>query len=213
MAKLLLLFIICPILDLTAARFLHNSSSILTTQRMNIKPKCHSRQYESNGICCDFCEPGFVAKSLGCTENHKTNCRRCIEGKEYMNEYNYKTACLRCNLCDTEHGMEIEKNCTINQNVTCRCKPDFFCNSTKPCRHCDKCDKCENGIIVENCAQNRNTVCGNKENLQRGWIVLFAVITVIVGLILWILWCKRWKMPKNPIHGDPNHKLNVSLLF
>ncbi|XP_063163898.1 tumor necrosis factor receptor superfamily member 6 [Candoia aspera] len=164
MFQLLLLSITCPILDLTAARFLQNSGSVLMAQQMHTKPKCPIGQYESKGICCDLCEPGSVAKSLGCTENRKTNCIQCVEGKEYMDKYNFNPACLRCNLCDAEHGLETEKNCTIYQNVICRCKPRFFCDLTTACRHCDPCDECENGIIVEKCTQTQNTVCGNKGN-------------------------------------------------
>ncbi|XP_039191892.1 tumor necrosis factor receptor superfamily member 6 isoform X5 [Crotalus tigris] len=162
MFELLLFLIICSILDLTAARSLHNSGSILIAQPMHTNQNCPSGQYEINGICCDLCKPGSVAKSLDCTKNPKTNCKPCTGGKEYMDKDNFKTACLRCNFCDTEHGMETEKNCTITQNVICRCRTGFFCESTKPCRHCDKCDKCENGRIEKPCTPTQNTICGEK---------------------------------------------------
>uniref|UniRef100_A0A670ZNH3 Tumor necrosis factor receptor superfamily member 6 n=1 Tax=Pseudonaja textilis TaxID=8673 RepID=A0A670ZNH3_PSETE len=111
-----------------------------------------------------FSFTGSVAKSSDCTRNPKTNCKLCTEGKDYMDKDNYMSTCLRCNYCDAEHGMETEKNCTITQNVQCRCRIGFFCNSPKPCRHCEKCDQCENGIIEKDCTPTQNTVCGKKDS-------------------------------------------------
>ncbi|XP_039191889.1 tumor necrosis factor receptor superfamily member 6 isoform X2 [Crotalus tigris] len=206
MFELLLFLIICSILDLTAARSLHNSGSILIAQPMHTNQNCPSGQYEINGICCDLCKPGSVAKSLDCTKNPKTNCKPCTGGKEYMDKDNFKTACLRCNFCDTEHGMETEKNCTITQNVICRCRTGFFCESTKPCRHCDKCDKCENGRIEKPCTPTQNTICGEKENLL--WLLLILLlVAVIVGLILWRRYCPGCKIqrrPNIPVQKSPN---------
>ncbi|XP_070608420.1 tumor necrosis factor receptor superfamily member 6 isoform X2 [Erythrolamprus reginae] len=166
MSQLLLSSIICHILDLTAARSLHNSGSVHVAQQVRTYLNCSSGQYEANGVCCDLCEPGYVVKSLDCRSNPKTNCKPCTVGKDYMDKDNYKTTCLRCNFCDEQHGMETEKHCTITQNVKCRCRIGFFCDSTKPCRHCEKCDLCENGIIAKECTPTQNTVCGEKDNTK-----------------------------------------------
>ncbi|KAH0623593.1 hypothetical protein JD844_006512 [Phrynosoma platyrhinos] len=37
-------------------------------------------------------------------------------------------------------GLEVETNCTITQNIKCKCMPGFFCDS-QPCQHCNPCDK------------------------------------------------------------------------
>ncbi|XP_058044128.1 tumor necrosis factor receptor superfamily member 6 isoform X3 [Ahaetulla prasina] len=185
MFQLLLFLIICPsllrnskktleILDSTAAKSLRNSGSVPTNQN------CPRGQYFNNGVCCDFCKPGSVVKTLDCTSNPKTNCKPCTEGKDYMDKDNYKTTCLRCNYCDAVHGMEPEKKCTITQNVKCRCMIGFFCNSTKPCRHCEKCDLCKNGIVVKECTPTQNTICREKDTQNAKDIDLKPYIPEIV---------------------------------
>ncbi|XP_034286232.2 tumor necrosis factor receptor superfamily member 6 [Pantherophis guttatus] len=206
MLQLLLFLIIYPILDLTAARSLH-SGSVHTNQG------CPRGQYEINRVCCDLCKPGSVVKLLDCRSNPKTNCKPCTEGKDYMDKDNYKTKCLRCSYCDAVHGMEPEKNCTITQNVKCRCMMGFFCNSTKPCRHCEICDPCKNGIVVKECTPTQNTVCREKDtqttkdHLQWLWLIL-PVVALIVGLILWWRCCPEHRIqrrPNIPNQNGPNY--------
>ncbi|XP_026580243.1 tumor necrosis factor receptor superfamily member 6-like, partial [Pseudonaja textilis] len=147
-----------------------------------------------------------VAKSSDCTRNPKTNCKLCTEGKDYMDKDNYMSTCLRCNYCDAEHGMETEKNCTITQNVQCRCRIGFFCNSPKPCRHCEKCDQCENGIIEKDCTPTQNTVCGKKDSAKDDlrWLWLILLLAVIVGLILWWCCCPGYRIQRKRNQKGPN---------
>ncbi|XP_062989350.1 tumor necrosis factor receptor superfamily member 6 [Elgaria multicarinata webbii] len=185
-AKLFLYVLtVCPAFDLIDAGSLHNNNSVPVTHRTYNKvagvksiskrqvSACRQfTQYWFNGTCCNSCEPGSFAKTIGCTkDNPRTLCESCKVGKEYMDHYNHHTQCLRCRTCDTEHGifatgMEVESPCITTQNVKCRCMPSFFCTSTKPCDHCNPCDKCENGI-VKDCSQTENTKCkGNFQNLS-----------------------------------------------
>ncbi|KAK1333643.1 hypothetical protein QTO34_006028 [Cnephaeus nilssonii] len=71
-------------------------------------------------------------------DGDKLVCEPCPEGKEYTDKEHYSPKCRRCGICDGEHGLEVEKNCTKTQNAKCRCKPNYFCN-TPPCEHCDPC--------------------------------------------------------------------------
>ncbi|XP_058044127.1 tumor necrosis factor receptor superfamily member 6 isoform X2 [Ahaetulla prasina] len=208
MFQLLLFLIICPILDSTAAKSLRNSGSVPTNQN------CPRGQYFNNGVCCDFCKPGSVVKTLDCTSNPKTNCKPCTEGKDYMDKDNYKTTCLRCNYCDAVHGMEPEKKCTITQNVKCRCMIGFFCNSTKPCRHCEKCDLCKNGIVVKECTPTQNTICREKDTQNAKddllWLCLILpVVALLVGLILWQHYRPRiQRRPNIPDQKGSNDELD-----
>ncbi|XP_061491412.1 tumor necrosis factor receptor superfamily member 6 isoform X2 [Rhineura floridana] len=214
-------------LDLIAPGSSHNSDSVPVTHRAYKKlaavknvskrdvPVCQNyTQYVFGNICCDACKPGFVAKTKGCTKDTKTDCKTCTDGQEYMDKYNFITKCLRCGHCDTQHGLEVEKNCTINQNIKCRCRPDFFCNSSEPCSHCNPCDKCEHGIIVENCTRTKNTKCKKKEDSQQhfGTPAIVAIVVTAVGtciVLIWIIWkyvIKKRKKSKFTIRDDPRQK-------
>ncbi|XP_060098635.1 tumor necrosis factor receptor superfamily member 6 [Heteronotia binoei] len=122
---------------------------------------CPQGKYQSGENCCDRCEPGYV-KVNDCTASTKTICKKCEEGKEYMDFSNYHSKCFRCSSCDTEYGLEVDKPCNSSQNVRCRCKRGFYCNSSEPCPHCDPCTKCEDGIVVEECTQTSDTICERK---------------------------------------------------
>ncbi|XP_058527018.1 tumor necrosis factor receptor superfamily member 6 [Ochotona princeps] len=116
-----------------------------------------SNLHQVGQLCCRSCPPG-TRKHADCTANWgEPECKSCKEGKEYTDEYHYSSECRRCNLCDGEHGLEVETNCTVTQNTKCRCKPNFFCDALQ-CEHCNPCTRCEHGIIEE-CTRTSNTKC------------------------------------------------------
>ncbi|XP_042314662.1 tumor necrosis factor receptor superfamily member 6 isoform X2 [Sceloporus undulatus] len=123
----------------------------------------------TDAFCCYSCDPGYVAEYVGCKKaDPRTKCKRCTEGIEYMDKFNHKTKCLRCNDCDSQHGLEVETNCTITQNIKCKCMPGFFCDS-QPCQHCNPCDKCENGIILEKCTETKDAICQRKVSVRNNY--------------------------------------------
>ncbi|KAJ6653581.1 hypothetical protein lerEdw1_009079 [Lerista edwardsae] len=126
----------------------------------NSVPTCSVGKGLFNDVCCDFCPPGTVVNH-GCTETLRVSCKHCTKGADYMDHPNLNLKCLRCSLCDTEHGLEVEENCTVYQNVKCRCQTGFFCGSEQ-CHHCNPCDTCEDGAIEKDCTQTQNTVCRSK---------------------------------------------------
>ncbi|XP_032088216.1 tumor necrosis factor receptor superfamily member 6-like [Thamnophis elegans] len=220
MSQLLLFLVLCPILDLTTGRSLNNNPSVLAVQLQQTKQNCSSEQYDTNGICCPLCKPGSVVKSPDCTRNPKANCKPCTEGEDYMDSDNYITKCRRCSLCDTVHGMETETNCTITQNVKCRCRIGFFCNSTKPCRHCEKCDECKSGIIAKECTRTQNTVCGEKQDNTTGdlwWLCLILpFVALIVGSILYWYYrarCRGQMRLNIPNQNGHNHESHVQMII
>nr|3THM_F Chain F, Tumor necrosis factor receptor superfamily member 6 [Homo sapiens]3TJE_F Chain F, Tumor necrosis factor receptor superfamily member 6 [Homo sapiens] len=126
--------------------------TVTTVETQNLEGLHHDGQF-----CHKPCPPG-ERKARDCTVNgDEPDCVPCQEGKEYTDKAHFSSKCRRCRLCDEGHGLEVEINCTRTQNTKCRCKPNFFCNSTV-CEHCDPCTKCEHGIIKE-CTLTSNTKC------------------------------------------------------
>ncbi|XP_036592118.1 tumor necrosis factor receptor superfamily member 6 isoform X2 [Trichosurus vulpecula] len=118
---------------------------------------CPKGQQRVEAMCCQLCPPGTKKTSNCKVDGGTPNCTTCTPGEDYMDHPHYYDKCLRCGLCDREHGLEVRKNCTILQNVVCGCAKNFFCN-TPECKHCDPCAQCEHGVLEE-CTENRNTVC------------------------------------------------------
>uniref|UniRef100_G3UF22 Tumor necrosis factor receptor superfamily member 6 n=1 Tax=Loxodonta africana TaxID=9785 RepID=G3UF22_LOXAF len=105
-------------------------------------------------------------KTADCKDNEgHPSCTPCKEGQEYTEEKNYLDYCRRCDFCDEEHGLEVEKNCTRTQNTKCRCKANFFCNGSS-CDLCEPCITCEHGII-EKCTPTSNTKCKKEKKRRR----------------------------------------------
>uniref|UniRef100_G3TWV1 Tumor necrosis factor receptor superfamily member 6 n=1 Tax=Loxodonta africana TaxID=9785 RepID=G3TWV1_LOXAF len=125
-------------------------------------------------------------KTADCKDNEgHPSCTPCKEGQEYTEEKNYLDYCRRCDFCDEEHGLEVEKNCTRTQNTKCRCKANFFCNGSS-CDLCEPCITCEHGII-EKCTPTSNTKCKGKESGSNlPWLLCLLVIPIILAII-WVL--------------------------
>ncbi|XP_036121678.1 tumor necrosis factor receptor superfamily member 6 [Molossus molossus] len=159
-----------------------NTNSELLKSSKNITKResgCPEGQDRQGTFCCLPCLPGEQKISDCRADGEKLVCVPCLEGREYTDVKHYSHKCRRCRICDGEHGLEVEENCTKTQNTKCRCKSNFFCNSL-PCEHCNPCTSCEHGII-ENCTPTSNTRCkeGSSANLQWLWLLLFLMIPVI----------------------------------
>nr|XP_028585542.1 tumor necrosis factor receptor superfamily member 6 isoform X1 [Podarcis muralis] len=236
MAKKLVLCLLtlCLAFDFITPGPLHENVSMSMTPRAHKKPGpvksifkrnvigCRNdTQYPFQDLCCDSCKPGSFAKREGCTkDNPTTSCEKCIDGEEYMDNYNYHPKCRRCGHCDTQHGLEVEKNCTIHQNVKCRCRSGYFCNSSEPCRHCDPCDECKGGKILENCTQTNNTRCDRTEIVQDKTASIVApvvvsivvVVAIVIGAMWYVLFCgaavrKKKKTKEYNVKEEPNGML------
>ncbi|XP_071071887.1 tumor necrosis factor receptor superfamily member 6 isoform X2 [Dasypus novemcinctus] len=146
---------------------------------------CSEGLYPGGQFCCLLCPPG-TRKDTDCiTDGGKSKCVLCPEGEEYTDKEHYSSKCRRCSLCDEEHGFEVEKNCTRTQNTKCRCKSNFFCNSSS-CEHCEACITCEHGII-EKCTPTSNTKCKEKgsRSYSLWWcfLLLFLLAVPIIYLV------------------------------
>uniref|UniRef100_A0A452RGV6 Tumor necrosis factor receptor superfamily member 6 n=1 Tax=Ursus americanus TaxID=9643 RepID=A0A452RGV6_URSAM len=135
-------------------------SSKLLRVRKNITIRetgCPEGLHRGNTFCCQPCPPGTRKEGDCKSERGESICVLCQEGVEYTEDKHFSDKCRRCILCDGEHGLEVEKNCTRTQNTKCRCKPNFFCNVSE-CGHCTPCTTCEHGIL-ESCTPTSNTKC------------------------------------------------------
>ncbi|XP_040831682.1 tumor necrosis factor receptor superfamily member 6 isoform X2 [Ochotona curzoniae] len=149
-------------------------------------------------LCCQSCPPG-TWKYADCTTNWgKPICKPCEEGKEYTDEDHYSSECRRCNLCDEEHGLEVETNCTTKQNTKCRCKPNFFCDALQ-CEHCNPCTRCEHGVIEE-CTRTSNTKCKVLQSTDSKYYPLLLLLLPVLAVLLYLAWRKWKKQGKEKCH-------------
>uniref|UniRef100_A0A8D0HPN2 Tumor necrosis factor receptor superfamily member 6 n=1 Tax=Sphenodon punctatus TaxID=8508 RepID=A0A8D0HPN2_SPHPU len=178
--------------DVSVRESVYNLDVERTISKRNLK--CNVDEYlTEENICCKRCENGSV-KVSDCTKNMpNTSCTPCTDGKDYIDHPNALTKCRLCRSCDPQHGFEVAENCTIFQNRKCRCKKGFFCHPTQGCeKHCEPCNKCENDIIVKECTQDTDTVCGAKLNWIFPAVIGTSVaILVVVGIGIGVWLYKR----------------------
>ncbi|XP_016076208.1 PREDICTED: tumor necrosis factor receptor superfamily member 6 [Miniopterus natalensis] len=135
-----------------------NSNSELLKWSKNITKReagCPEGQQRQGQFCCLPCLPGERKKSDCGVNGDKLVCVSCLEGVEFTDKEHYSYKCRKCGICDGEHGLEVETNCTRTQNIKCRCKSNFFCD-TPPCEHCNPCTMCKHGI-AEDCTATQDT--------------------------------------------------------
>lgn len=160
---------------------------------------CPEGQQRQGRFCCLPCLPGERKKDDCKGNGDRLVCEPCQEGKEYTDKEHYSPTCRRCGICDGEHGLEAEKNCTKTQDAKCRCKPNYFCE-TPPCEHCDPCRTCKHGII-EDCTATSDTRCkeGSTSHLHLAWLI--ALVLIAPALIFWGV--KRWCRKNNHRSYEP----------
>uniref|UniRef100_G3UJI4 Tumor necrosis factor receptor superfamily member 6 n=1 Tax=Loxodonta africana TaxID=9785 RepID=G3UJI4_LOXAF len=149
-------------------------------------------------------------KTADCKDNEgHPSCTPCKEGQEYTEEKNYLDYCRRCDFCDEEHGLEVEKNCTRTQNTKCRCKANFFCNGSS-CDLCEPCITCEHGII-EKCTPTSNTKCKGKSGSNLPWLLCLLLVSLPDRLL-----CPAVAMPCNStgrVENTVTEETNFPRLF
>uniref|UniRef100_A0A452U7W7 Tumor necrosis factor receptor superfamily member 6 n=1 Tax=Ursus maritimus TaxID=29073 RepID=A0A452U7W7_URSMA len=152
---------------------------------------CPEGLHRGNTFCCQPCPPGTRKEGDCKSERGESICVLCQEGVEYTEEKHFSDKCRRCILCDGEHGLEVEKNCTRTQNTKCRCKPNFFCNVSE-CGHCTPCTTCEHGIL-ESCTPTSNTKCKEGSSSKFLWFCVLIPILVAALICWWMLRRRRKK--------------------
>ncbi|XP_029392277.1 tumor necrosis factor receptor superfamily member 6 [Mus pahari] len=109
-------------------------------------------------------------------------------------------------------GLQVETNCTPTQDTKCKCKPDFYCDSSG-CEHCVRCASCEHGTL-EPCTATSNTKCREQSSRNHLWFLTILVLPVLLAFIyLYIKYQKRHR--DDPESRIPSHEtipMNVSNL-
>ncbi|XP_029787542.1 tumor necrosis factor receptor superfamily member 6 isoform X2 [Suricata suricatta] len=152
---------------------------------------CKEGLHRGSKFCCLPCPPG-TQKAADCeNDGGQPSCTPCEEGKDYTDGNHFSSRCRRCRICDGEHGLEVEKNCTRTQNTKCRCKSNFFCNVSL-CEHCDPCITCEHGIL-EACTPTSNTKCKQGSNLKYLWFCVPILILLSAPACWYVIKQRRIK--------------------
>ncbi|XP_021007636.1 tumor necrosis factor receptor superfamily member 6 isoform X1 [Mus caroli] len=164
---------------------------------------CSEGLYQVGPFCCQPCQPG-ERKVKDCTMDGSTpTCAPCTEGRDYMDKKHYADKCRRCTLCDEEHGLEVETNCTLTQNTKCKCKPDFYCDSSG-CEHCVPCASCEHGTL-EPCTATSNTKCRKQSSRNHLW--LLTILVLLIPLVFIYRKCRKRKCWKRR-QDDPESRFS-----
>ncbi|XP_039077936.1 tumor necrosis factor receptor superfamily member 6 [Hyaena hyaena] len=155
---------------------------------------CKEGLHRGSKFCCLPCPPG-TRKVADCKDDGgQPSCTFCKEGRDYTDKDHFSPRCRRCRICDGEHGLEVEKDCTQTQNTKCRCKPNFFCNVSL-CEHCNPCITCEHGIL-ENCSPTSNTKCKQGSSSKYLWFCVLIPILLSALLACWYV-IKQRRNKKN----------------
>ncbi|XP_052042949.1 tumor necrosis factor receptor superfamily member 6 isoform X1 [Apodemus sylvaticus] len=170
---------------------------------------CSEGLYQGGPFCCQPCQPG-EQKVKDCTNNGGApTCAPCTEGKEYMDKKHYSDKCRRCTLCDEGHGLEVETNCTRTQDTKCKCKPNFYCDSSG-CEHCVQCTLCEHGTL-EHCTPTSNAKCKKQSSKYHFlWLSLIPVLIISFVFIYKKCWKRHHDDPESGIPSPESMPMNVS---
>ncbi|XP_029787541.1 tumor necrosis factor receptor superfamily member 6 isoform X1 [Suricata suricatta] len=171
-----------------------------TSSRLHGEGRQEGQGEKHVGCCCRVTEPirtmcsrlHGTQKAADCeNDGGQPSCTPCEEGKDYTDGNHFSSRCRRCRICDGEHGLEVEKNCTRTQNTKCRCKSNFFCNVSL-CEHCDPCITCEHGIL-EACTPTSNTKCKQGSNLKYLWFCVPILILLSAPACWYVIKQRRIK--------------------
>ncbi|KAM9061068.1 tumor necrosis factor receptor superfamily member 6 isoform 2-T2 [Sarcophilus harrisii] len=168
---------------------------------------CPQNQHPVGNICCQLCPPGTKKVSDCQVAGGHPQCTGCIPGKDYTDQPHYHNKCLRCGLCDKEHGLEIRENCTTIRDVICGCAKNFFC-STPVCKLCYPCTQCAHGVLEE-CTEGRDAICQAQENKSFYLLLLIPILAIVFGII----WYWRRKHQKDIDNLKPEYKEDIPLTY
>uniref|UniRef100_A0AC11D2D6 Fas cell surface death receptor n=1 Tax=Ovis aries TaxID=9940 RepID=A0AC11D2D6_SHEEP len=191
-----------------------NSEGLRLNKNITGASSCQEGLYREHLFCCQPCPPGKRKNGDCKRDGDMPECVLCSEGNEYTDKSHHSDKCIRCSVCDEEHGLEVEHNCTRTQNTKCRCKSNFFCNSS-PCEHCNPCTTCEHGII-EKCTPTSNTKCkGSRSHANSLWALLILLLLILIFLIIYKVVRRRRRNKKNgncvsAASNDEGRQLNLT---
>ncbi|XP_060676943.1 tumor necrosis factor receptor superfamily member 14-like isoform X2 [Hemiscyllium ocellatum] len=171
--------------------------------------QCSEKEYKHLDICCPMCKPGQRVNGH-CTLTSGTECHPCAD-KTYQDSFNGDDDCKACRSC--AEGTFPVIPCTVKHNTVCDCLEGFHCENitVNGCEKCTKHSTCPPGEeVVSKGAYRKDTECRHQETIlpeegtgervpgQTGdisgcvsyiyVIVLFVLLCVLVGILLFLHW-------------------------
>lgn len=74
-----------------------------------------------------------------CNATSNTVCETCPR-RTFIDQENKLTQCRACRECSSTSNMEVVKECEVDKNTQCGCKPGYYCPHISD-SHCDYCSQ------------------------------------------------------------------------
>ncbi|XP_052042958.1 tumor necrosis factor receptor superfamily member 6 isoform X2 [Apodemus sylvaticus] len=141
-----------------------------------------------------------IFQGLGLRRRVRETGNNCSEGL-------YQGGPFCCQPC--QPGLEVETNCTRTQDTKCKCKPNFYCDSSG-CEHCVQCTLCEHGTL-EHCTPTSNAKCKKQSSKYHFlWLSLIPVLIISFVFIYKKCWKRHHDDPESGIPSPESMPMNVS---
>ncbi|XP_071615582.1 tumor necrosis factor receptor superfamily member 5 [Heliangelus exortis] len=104
---------------------------------------CFNKQYEHEGRCCNWCQPGEKLVSE-CNGTQDSICARCESG-HYQQSWTKEKHCAPHDICEENAGFIIKTQGNATHNTVCQCRDGMHCSDTS-CQTCVENQPCQLGF-------------------------------------------------------------------
>ncbi|KAM9372010.1 tumor necrosis factor receptor superfamily member 5 [Phaethornis superciliosus] len=104
---------------------------------------CFNKQYEHDGRCCNWCQPGEKLVSE-CNGTQDSVCARCESG-HYQQSWTKEKHCAPHDICEENAGFIMKTQGNATHNTVCQCRDGMHCSDTS-CQTCVENQPCQLGF-------------------------------------------------------------------